>query len=581
MTSATKNEDGVVLLNNAGSTVTGKQQPTEQKVPRMLKELQMDDPPATENSKGRGSKGRSMDSISIPGSKRRQINRGTDRAKTVVDNRFHHTDKLVQDSDEGQGNISSNKTGSTASSRKSNRSPREPSKYTPDMPALFTRAGTDTSTSREKTQVVDRENLLTKTVGETYDHLSEMDKHLHNLQKGAPSDSTSLTFAWTDVAYNLVKEKYFTNREFKQWGGLKRLKERYNEVRHAVQGAQAATEPKSKKDQPVYWAEDFDVFDQVGSRTVYVNKRIPQSMYGEERFTLSVLREKQRDLVTFRQNLDKTRNDFMKNGLISGLDGNNDSFWLEPDASQASITLTDPAFSGSAVRRSHDLKPQLFSGIRKQSGSGIVDPQSGNEEAGYIPEEYLDQTKIADTVLTTPASAVSSERRQDLGDLPAQSRPTVAAHSVPTANTTPLAQEEQYAQSVASARVFVRNASRNQRQQPTGLRTESTNPAISGQTDGETNTQIQQSPPATWSGPCFVIHEDSSGSTPKNRRHAASGTILHDTPKENFEYLAEPIVPTFLAATDMGFVTPSARRRTIAPRRRALRTPRRLSTDTG
>ncbi|MCJ1477628.1 hypothetical protein MMC13_006301 [Lambiella insularis] len=280
--SAAENKENDILPSNTDYSVTGRQPPTRYKVPRMLKELENDDTSLWMHYSESGSKRRFMDITPLSQSSSKP-------AGTKVARRSSHTLK-------GRSRPTNDKT----------------------TLSLENTARSSTSMASKGTKIVDKENLLTTSVGKTYDDLNDMDKRLHGLQKGAPSTSTSLPLSWADVGYNLVQEKYFTNKEFKQWGGSQRLKERYEKVRLAIQGLQAAAEPEDEKDQLIYWAEGFDVFDEVG-RTIYVNKDIPEYLQSEERLTLSLLHEKQTKMEkteAFEQNLRKARKELVNNGWL-------------------------------------------------------------------------------------------------------------------------------------------------------------------------------------------------------------------------------------------------------------------------
>ena len=108
----------------------------------------------------------------------------------------------------------------------------------------------------------DPKNPFTKPTPENWKELRAFDRRVYLLQKGSPINGNTLPLKWSKVADALIEDDFFTRREFKTWGGVEVLKERYENLRVGFEGFFGAKpEPVSKMGWQVVHAEGFDFFE--------------------------------------------------------------------------------------------------------------------------------------------------------------------------------------------------------------------------------------------------------------------------------------------------------------------------------
>ena len=110
---------------------------------------------------------------------------------------------------------------------------------------------------------INSENLFTRPIEEDWHTMNSYDRYLFRLQGGAPLTGTALRMKWPAAVRVLIREKFFTRKQFNVWGGEKMMKERYELVRLAMRRLFGATkeEPSDRKDWTVYYQEGWEVFD--------------------------------------------------------------------------------------------------------------------------------------------------------------------------------------------------------------------------------------------------------------------------------------------------------------------------------
>ena len=106
------------------------------------------------------------------------------------------------------------------------------------------------------------DNLFLKPVYADWHDLLSLDRRIYLLQRGAPLKGNALPLKWDKVVKILIDELYFTRIEYKNWGGLTCLKERYERVCLQMQRLyEAEKEAGNKKSWAIMYAESFRVFD--------------------------------------------------------------------------------------------------------------------------------------------------------------------------------------------------------------------------------------------------------------------------------------------------------------------------------
>ena len=119
---------------------------------------------------------------------------------------------------------------------------------------------TDSEIVKDESELgVHGQHLLKRDFFPVWKLLEPLDQRLYVLQSGLP-DSGILPRSWRSVTDKLIREKWFTQAEFRKWGGETALRKRYDLLREHIQGDAAAEEPTRRRDWNVKWAEDFNVF---------------------------------------------------------------------------------------------------------------------------------------------------------------------------------------------------------------------------------------------------------------------------------------------------------------------------------
>ena len=108
----------------------------------------------------------------------------------------------------------------------------------------------------------DPKNPFSKPTPTNWKELRAFDRRVYLLQRGSPIDGNTLPLKWLKVVEALIEDGYFTRGEFKAWGGVEALKERYENIRVGIEGFfKAKQEPTSKMGWQVVHAEGVDVFE--------------------------------------------------------------------------------------------------------------------------------------------------------------------------------------------------------------------------------------------------------------------------------------------------------------------------------
>ncbi|MCJ1390917.1 hypothetical protein MMC18_003778 [Xylographa bjoerkii] len=359
----------------------------------------------------------------------------------------------------------------------------------------------------------DDENLLKALIGVDFDGMCSMDRILHNIQHGAPIDSTPLPHSWAKVADVLIQEGFFTENQYKAWGGVTVLKRRYNGVRYAVQGKSAELEPKNKKDQKLYWAEGMDVLDLVGSRTIYIHKGIPEYMKGIEEFT--------------QNDLDQKKKEFLESADEA-------TIVVDSEPSRTSSPVTESIVSNTRTTTGVSLKGEVTPQIPNKPRSEIGDTPVHSEDFSLVEEEHLGQEAAADILLSATESTAS-----------------IAAHNGPSPVSEFMPASEQNgleARSIDATLAFVRSTqspSVSMSDTSSEQHVNTTNIDVTIQTSKKKRSKKSKS-----SNKGFAIHEDSSGFTPKVPEDSQLGLPNQEDPKENVVEEDDSVEAAELVETD-------------------------------
>ncbi|MCJ1259819.1 hypothetical protein MMC24_007658 [Lignoscripta atroalba] len=152
-----------------------------------------------------------------------------------------------------------------------NRVPRKHA--TPDS---FDSSDYSSSSSSTASDSADDQNLFTAKIEADWSEFQPFERRIFLLQKGAPLHGNTLPMKWAEVVRQLIREDYFTRKQFNTWGGEKELKLHYERLRLAMQELfRAEDEPTDRKNWRIYWLEDFDVYDLNGIKATYVHKETP------------------------------------------------------------------------------------------------------------------------------------------------------------------------------------------------------------------------------------------------------------------------------------------------------------------
>ena len=246
--------------------------------------------------------------------------------------------------------------------------------------------------------------------------LSEFDKRLYTLQGGAPEDSNYLSMKWSEVARTLVQDGFLTKSHLINQRGKSELKERYTVVRRAIQGELADVEAKTKNNLPLYWLEDFDVYDmKADAEEQYVHKNIPEYMQGIENFTSVDLLRMEQEFKTCRRSLPKIgKNDADHNSspVHEELEVNATN---KPPLSVAFQRTTVARISNRGTSKEWNSPSEIslgtdsFQDLRESLGPSSEGPQLNTEEVNYIAVEQSNQETPANNLLSRRPSKLASE----------------------------------------------------------------------------------------------------------------------------------------------------------------------------
>lgn len=109
----------------------------------------------------------------------------------------------------------------------------------------------------------------TKPIPLGWQTLNHFDRRIYSLQQGAPLDGETLPLTWPQVVESLVREGFFSEEDFKMFGGMEALRSRYETIRLRVENLFGSnSEPADKRDWPIMYLEDVRVF-KLDSNTKY------------------------------------------------------------------------------------------------------------------------------------------------------------------------------------------------------------------------------------------------------------------------------------------------------------------------
>ena len=390
--------------------------------------------------------------------------------------------------------------------------------------------------------------LLDKPLAYAWSDLAPIDRRIFCLQAGAPAGGKTLPFKWPRLADQLDQEGLLTKVQLKACGGAKALLERYELVRLHVQGLfGAADEATDRTDFNILYAEGFDVYDLVGSKTAYVHPR-------------------DRDPVA-EQTAKKAKINHTESG---GAD-------LQTDAATAQDTQVPVAFAAERSPRSQSEESEEISYEEQVWGRGgfrseelldngdhtgsmeqaredvsalIDDVMSSPDDISTVYEEHLSQMQATDIILSDPSSAAHSDENgagvlgreaQDSGSAALSEYGTAhypSNFAIPVANMTRNMPDAETGRPVTPKegplRVVLNLPSQEDAASDQLLKDLETQ-GSDGQEPGS-STVAQQSR-AKSAVNSFQVFEDQYGSTPIVKKsvilhHLSPGT---DIPKEKFE----------------------------------------------
>ena len=349
-------------------------------------------------------------------------------------------------------------------------------------------------------------NLLMSSIGVDFDSLCSMDRILHNIQHGAPLDSISLPHSWAKVSDILMNEGFFTKDEYKAWGGAALLKQRYDVVRCVVQGEFVQSEKEDTKDQRLYWAEDMDVLDLVGSETMYKHEGIPEYMEGIERFTQNVLDQKMEE-------------------FLGSVDEATSSNMLGGESSLTRSTIADSAVPDARMATDVSLDGERAPTVQMERDTEFQGAPLRSEKSLVVEEEHKNQHGAWNTHLSATASPVSPVTHDGLSPVPRIN--TSGEHGELHASVTTTLESVRDPQIPKMRRKSMRRPKRPER-------------------------------------PCedFTIYEDSSGSTPFATEDLRGGVPDEEDSKENVKDEEDHPEATAVAETN-GVSDSSSGRRDI------------------
>lgn len=390
--------------------------------------------------------------------------------------------------------------------------------------------------------------LLDKPLAYAWSDLAPIDRRIFCLQAGAPAGGKTLPFKWPRLADQLDQEGLLTKVQLKACGGAKALLERYELVRLHVQGLfGAADEATDRTDFNILYAEGFDVYDLVGSKTAYVHPR-------------------DRDPVA-EHTAKKSKVDHKESG---GADSQTDTATAQDTQVPVAFAAErSPRFQseesgeisyeeqvwGPGGFRPEELRDNGdYVGSMEQSREDvsalIEDVMSSQDDVSKVYEEHLSQMQATDIILSDRSSAARSDEHgtggferepQDSGSAVLSEIKTAHYSSnfaIPVANMTGNMPDPQTGRPVTlkegPLKVTVNLPSQGDAASDQLLKDLETQ-GSDGPEPGS-STFAQQSR-AKWAVNSFQVFEDQDGSTPVVKKsvilhHLSPGT---DIPKENFE----------------------------------------------
>ncbi|MCJ1402514.1 hypothetical protein MMC11_005734 [Xylographa trunciseda] len=382
------------------------------------------------------------------------------------------------------------------------------------------------------------DNLLKAPLGVDFDGMCDMDKILHNVQHGAPLESTSLPYTWVIVSKLLVKEGFFTEDQYNAWGAVTALKRRYQGIRCVIQGEHAHLEPKDKTAQRLYWAEEMDVLDLVGSKTTYLHERIPQYMQGIEEFTQNVL--------------DQKRKEFLESAVIE----------LDLEPSRTNPTVAESVVPDTRGTTQNLLEVRVLPLTQQELGNEIEDTSQHSEDLSMVEGEYLGK---GDTPLHSEDLSMAEGEHSGQGAMADNlsseitSKVSTATENGPSPAPKGIhssEKSEREARSVDTMLAFIRKS-----QSPSVPNTDASTERQANATDREFDSpastkKVQRTRRfnnSKTSDKEFIIHEDPSGSTPDVPEDPQIGRLDHEDPKENMTEEEDNTGAAEFAETDVVF----------------------------
>ena len=199
---------------------------------------------------------------------------GISKKKPNYDMNFHPMDsvtrlsakrtRLFQESSVANGGTGKRKGPITRSMNAVYQSPSASSRV-----STSSRASSSSASLNPEGTCTSWENLFARPIEEDWHTMNSYDRYLFRLQGGAPVRGTAKRVKWPRAVEILIKEKFFTRKQFNAWGGKKMLKRRYELVRLAMRRLFGAVEeePCDRKDWKIYYMEGWEVFDYPSTAT--------------------------------------------------------------------------------------------------------------------------------------------------------------------------------------------------------------------------------------------------------------------------------------------------------------------------
>ena len=120
----------------------------------------------------------------------------------------------------------------------------------------------------------DLTNPFLAAVSSDWNLMSDLDRRVYSLQCGVPMGGNAIPHKWSEIVQILLREDYFTHKQFLKWSSEKELQNRYEQTRFAVQGKCADREPKYQRAWQKFRGEDVDICNHEGSQTSGVHQEI-------------------------------------------------------------------------------------------------------------------------------------------------------------------------------------------------------------------------------------------------------------------------------------------------------------------